>query len=118
MKDTRSMEKNEGGAHIEAEHENRTRRLRRPTILCVGAVSRVQLFVTPWTVAHQAPLSMVFSRKDYWSGLPLHSPEDLSDPGIEPASLASAGGFSTTSATWDCVTLHKRVRRVNCGAYS
>ena len=87
MKDARSMEKNEGGAHVEAGHENRTRRSRRPTILCVGAVSRVQLFVTPWSVAHHAPLSMVFSRKDCWSGLPFHSPEDVSDPGIEPTSL-------------------------------
>ena len=110
------MEKNEGGAHVEAGHEKRTRISRRPTILCVGAVSHVQLFVTSGTVAHQAPLSMVFSREDYWSGLPFHSPEDLSDPGIEPTSLALVGGFSTTSTTWDFVTLHKRVRWVSCGA--
>ena len=38
----------------------------------------------PWTVAYQAPLSMGFSRQEYWSGLPFPSPEDLSDPGIEP----------------------------------
>ena len=42
--------------------------------------------VTPWTVACQAPLSMVFSRQDYWSGLPFPSLGDLSDPGIEPRS--------------------------------
>ena len=42
----------------------------------------------PWTVAHQAPLSMEFSRQEYWSGMLLHSPEDLTDPGIEPMSLA------------------------------
>ena len=44
--------------------------------------------VAPWTVAHQAPLSMGFSRQEYWSGLPFPSPEDLSDPGIEPRSPA------------------------------
>jgi len=48
--------------------------------------SWVRLFVTPWTVAHQAPLSMGFSRQEYWSGLPFPSPGDLPDPGIEPRS--------------------------------
>ena len=43
---------------------------------------------TPWTVAHQAPLSVGFSRQEYWSGLPFPSPGDLPDPGIEPASAA------------------------------
>ena len=64
----------------------------------------VQLFVTPWFVAHQAPLSMKFSRQEYWSGLPFSSPGHLPDPGIEPMSLASpalAGGFFATSATWE-----------------
>ena len=46
--------------------------------------SHVRLFATPWTVAHQAPLSMGFSRQEYWSGLPFPSPEDLPNPGIEP----------------------------------
>ena len=45
---------------------------------------------TPWTVAHQAPLSMKFSRQEYWSGLPIISPGELPDPGIEPISLMSA----------------------------
>ena len=54
----------------------------------VKSLSRVRLLVTPWTVAHQAPLSMGFSRQEYWSGLPFHSPGDLSDPGIEPWSPA------------------------------
>ena len=40
-------------------------------------------FATPWTVAHQAPLSIGFSRQEHWSGLPFPSPEDLRDPGIE-----------------------------------
>ena len=66
-------------------------------------LSPVQLSVTSWTVAHQAPLSMEFSRQDYWSGLLFPPPGDPPYPGIEPAPLASpalAGGFFTTSATW------------------
>ena len=51
-------------------------------------LSRVQLFATPWTVARQAPLSMGFSRQEYWSGLPFPSPGDLPNPGIEPGSPA------------------------------
>ena len=46
-------------------------------------LSHVRLFVTPWTVAHQAPLSMESSRQEYWSGLPCPPPGDLPDPGIE-----------------------------------
>ena len=53
-------------------------------------------FVTPWTVARQALLSMGFPRQEYWSGLPFPSPGDLSDPGIESTSQALAGGFVTT----------------------
>ena len=49
-------------------------------------LSRVRLFATPWTVAHQAPPSMGFSRQEYWSGLPFPSPWDLPDLGIEPGS--------------------------------
>ena len=52
------------------------------------SLSHVRLFVTPWTVAHQTPPSMGFSRQEYWSGLPLPSPGDLPDPGIEPRSPA------------------------------
>ena len=61
---------------------------------------------TPWTVAHQAPLSMRFSRQEYWSALPFPPPEDLPDPGIKPLSPLSselAGGFFTTSTTWEAV---------------
>ena len=64
--------------------------------------SCIQLFATPWTVAPQAPLSMGFSRQEYWSGLPWPPPEDLPDPGIELVSLTSpalAGRFFTTAAT-------------------
>ena len=54
----------------------------------VKLLSRVQLFATPWTVAHQAPLSMGFCRQEYWSGLPFPSPGDLPDQRIEPGSPA------------------------------
>ena len=53
----------------------------------------------PWTVAHQAPLAMGFSRQEHWSGLPFPPPGDLPEPGIEPMSLvppALAAGFLTT----------------------
>ena len=65
-------------------------------VRCFGArwyscctLSRVLLFVTPWTVACQAPLSMEFPRQEYWSGLPFPIPGDLPDPGIETVSLRS-----------------------------
>ena len=66
--------------------------------------SRVRLFVTPWTIVHQDPLSMGFSRQEYWSGLLCPPPGDLPHPGIEPMSLmpsALAGGSFTTSTTWE-----------------
>ena len=72
--------------------------------VCTLSTSCVQLVVTPWTIAHQAPLSMGFSRQEYWSGLPCPPPGDLPDPGIEPVSLMSpalAGRFLTTSTTWE-----------------
>ena len=52
-------------------------------------LSCIQLFVTPWTVAHQAPLFMVFFRQEYWSGLPFPIPGDLPNPGIKPISSFS-----------------------------
>ena len=64
--------------------------------------SHVQLFTPLWTAAHQAPLSMGFSRQEYWSGLPCSSPGNLPDRRIKPASLAfpaSAGRFFTTRTT-------------------
>ena len=64
--------------------------------VCVCMVSYVQLFATPWTAVHQAPLCMEFSREKYWSGLPLPAPGDLPNPGIEAMSPALAGGFFTT----------------------
>ena len=62
----------------------------------LSCFSCVQLLATLWTVAHQAPLSMGFSRQEYWSGLPCPPPGDLPDPGIEYTSLMSpalAGGL-------------------------
>ena len=71
--------------------------------LCAcGVLSHVQLFVTQWTVAYQAPVTMGFSRPEYWSGVPFPTPGALPNPGIEPVSLMSpalAGGFFTTRAT-------------------
>ena len=57
-------------------------------LLLLSHFSCVQLLVSPWMVACEAPLSMGFSRQEYWSGLPLPSPGDLQDSGIEPGSLA------------------------------
>ena len=69
----------------------------------LSCFNHVWLFATLWTVAHQAPLSMGFSRQEYWSGLPCPPPGDLPNPGNELVSLscpALAGRFSTTSTTW------------------
>ena len=70
------------------------------------------LFVTLWTVARQAPLSMGFSRQEYWSGLPFPTLVDLPNPGTEPMSLMSpvlAVRFFTTSTTWEAQKLYKLV---------
>ena len=81
-----------------------TTELNKPTVVfgtCVCVLSRVQLFATPRTVAHQAPLSMGFFMQEYWNGLPFPPPGDLSDPVIEPASPvfpALAGGFLITAS--------------------
>ena len=67
--------------------------------LCVCALSHVQFFMTLWTEACQAPLSMEFFRQEYWSRLPFSTPGDLPDPGIEHAFLVSpalASRFFTT----------------------
>ena len=72
-------------------------------------VSLVRLFVTPWIVARQAPLSKGFSRQEYWSGLPFPPPSDLPDPGIKtmsPASPALAGGFFTTETPGKPTYIH------------
>ena len=69
-------------------------------------LSRIQLFATPWIVARQAPLSMGFSRQEYWSGLLFPPPGDLPDSGAKPGSHKSpalAGWMFTTSATWEAL---------------
>ena len=84
-------------------HTPRAPVIRQQTVLCC-ALSRAPRFATPCSVACQGPLSTAFSRQAYRSGLPSPPPGDLPDPGIKPASLASpalAGGFFTTSATWE-----------------
>ena len=75
---------------------------------------------TPWTAARQAPLSMGFSRQEYWSGLPLNPPWALPNPGIEPTSLASpalACGSFTTSTTGEAPGLHGRMFSFFSGKY-
>ena len=81
-------------AHIPQYHSH--------TFACM--FSCVQLCATPWTVAHQSPLFIGFSRQKYWSGLPFPCPEDLPDPRIEPMSLQSpalACRFFATSTIWE-----------------
>ena len=67
--------------------------------MCVQLFRSVHLFVTPWTIACQAPLSMGFSRQEYWSELPFPPSADLPDPGIEPMSPALADGFFTIESS-------------------
>ena len=72
---------------------------RHPRLVAAVLCSVMSNSATPWTVAHQPPLSMGFSRQEYWSGLLFLSPKDLPNPEIEPASPASpalVGGFFTT----------------------
>ena len=72
--------------------------------VCAQSFSHAWLSVIPRTIAHQTPLSMEFSRQEYWSGLPFHSPGDLPDSGIKLVSLASpslAGRFFTTIVIWE-----------------
>ena len=77
-------------------------------VCMLSCFSHVQLCATLGTVAHQAPLSKGFSRQEYCSGLPCPPPRDLPNLGIKPTSLKSpalAGGFFTTSATWEAPVL-------------
>ena len=76
---------------------------------CMSAqsLSRIGLFATPWTVAHQAPPSMEFSRQEHWSGLPFPPPGDLPDPRIEPTSPACIGRQILYHwVTWEAGGLH------------
>jgi len=80
--------------------------LNQPPAWVLSHFSHVRLCKTPRTVACQAPLSMGFSRQEYWSGLPCPPPGDHPDPDIEPKSLTSpalAGRFYTTSTIWEAL---------------
>ena len=73
-----------------------TERLTHSLSVCVKSLSHVRLFVTPWTVARQAPVSMGFSRQEYWSGLLFPSPGDLPNLGTEPGSPALQADASSS----------------------
>ena len=85
-----------------------------PVYLCMSTCvchSVITNSATPWTVAHQGPLSVGFPRQEYWCGLPFPSPGDLPNPGIEPVSPAWEGGFFTAelpekSLKCDCGSFH------------
>ena len=86
----------------------------QPMYACVlSHFSRVSLFVTPWNVACQAPLSREFSRQEYWSGLPCLPPRDFPDPGNEPRSPALAGRFFTTRASWEAHIAHTSKQKLS-----
>ena len=84
-------------------------------LLC-ESLSRFRLFVTPWTAARQAPLSMGFFRQEYWSGLPCPPPGDLPDPGIEPGSLTLQVDSLTIWATREAQILlhHGLLKSAGC----
>ena len=81
----------------------------RVVVCSVCVLHWILLFAAPWITPCQVPLSLEFSRQEYWSGLPFPPAGDLPNPGIEPKSLASptlAGRFFTTSAIWEaCICL-------------
>ena len=88
----------------------------KDTILCpykpfAQSLQLCVLFVTLWTVAHQAPLSMGFSRQDYSSGLPCPPPGDLPNPGIKPTSPALADGFYITEPPWKPISMYEKMGR-------
>ena len=76
----------------------------------VRSLSRVRLFETPWTIAHQAPPSMGFSRQEYWSGLPFLSPGDLPDPGIEPRSPTLQADALTSEPQMACIKENEKLK--------
>ena len=84
--------------------------------MCITSMlSQVQLFVTLWIVARQAPLSMGFSRQEYWSELPFPSPGNLPNPGIEPMSLVSpalAGGLFITEPPEKSIYTHTYIEKL------
>ena len=79
----------------------------------VKSLSRIQLFATPWTVTHQAPPSMGFSRQEYWNGLPFPSPGDLPDPGIEPRSPTLQADIVTSEPSGNTKINSKWIKDLN-----
>ena len=87
---------------------------------CCAHVQSCLTLHDPWTIAHQAPLSMGFSRQEYWSGLPFPPPGDLPNPGIELTSLvspASAGRFFTTMPPYVCMYKYVYMTCTHCYFY-
>ena len=80
--------------------------IRLHVLCCVQSLSHVWLFAILWTITRQAPLSMRFSRWEYWNGFPFPPQGDLSDPGIESTSPALADGFFTTVPPGKPIRLH------------
>ena len=78
----------------------------------VKLLSHVRLFVTPWTVAHQAPQSMGFSRQEYWCGLLFPAPGDLPDPEIEPRSPTSQADALTSESNYYTIALFSHASKV------
>ena len=85
-----------------------------PCVCCAQSLICVQLFVTPWTVAHQTSLSMEFSRQEYWSGLPFPIPGDLPCPGIKPVPSVSPALASRFFTTEPSGRLRLKVRVAMC----
>ena len=81
---------------------------------CCWSLIPVRIFVTCWTVARQAPLSMGFFRQEYWSELPFPSPGDLPNPGIESGSPALTGRFFTTEPPGKPHSLFRSVQSLSC----
>ena len=83
----------------------------------LSCLSHIRLFVTSWTAACQAPLSMGFSKLEYWSGLSFPPPGDLPDPRTKPMSLMSlvlTGRFFVTSATWEACSVQMSYNATFC----
>ena len=78
----------------------------------VKLLSCVRLFETPWTIAHQAPPSMGFSRQEHWSGLPFPSPGDLPNPGIEPRSPTLEADALTSEPPGKHLTLVGTIKEI------
>ena len=76
--------------------------------------SHIQLFVTPWTVTCQAPLSMGFFRQEYWSGLPCPPPGDLPDPGIKPGSPALQSDSLPSKPPGKAIILQLKINKIKC----